>query len=437
MRLDLWTLALQAVNVLVLVWLLARFLYRPVTAIIAQRRAEAAKLLADAAEAARRGDARRRTALDAARAGLAAEGERIRADAQARAAAEREALLARRATPPPGCGARRRPAIARERAAAQAELERAAADLAVFHRPPPARRGCRRRSRPRRSSRPSPPISPPCPSRARRQFLDPRETVTVASAAPLDAAGAAGLPRAAGGGRRASAFVTDPALIAGIELRAPHATLRASWQAELQRIATALEKSACRRRRGLSAGSARPPRASMRRWRRRASSWSAASARSATASRWSPACPRPGSANCSGSPPASSASPRRWTRLPSAACCWTIPAASRRATPCTAPARWCACRSGPACSAAWWTRSAARWMTARRSPPLRWNRSNAPAPPIVDRALVTEPVQTGILVIDALFALGRGQRELIIGDRSTGKTAIAIDTIINQARRRR
>jgi F-type H+-transporting ATPase subunit alpha len=56
-----------------------------------------------------------------------------------------------------------------------------------------------------------------------------------------------------------------------------------------------------------------------------------------------------------------------------------------------------------------------------------------PAPPIVDRALVTEPVQTGILVIDALFALGRGQRELIIGDRSTGKTAIAIDTIINQA----
>ncbi len=56
-----------------------------------------------------------------------------------------------------------------------------------------------------------------------------------------------------------------------------------------------------------------------------------------------------------------------------------------------------------------------------------------PAPSIVDRALVTEPVQTGILVIDALFALGRGQRELIIGDRSTGKTAIAIDTIINQA----
>ncbi len=56
----------------------------------------------------------------------------------------------------------------------------------------------------------------------------------------------------------------------------------------------------------------------------------------------------------------------------------------------------------------------------------------APAPSIIDRALVTEPVQTGILTVDALFALGRGQRELIIGDRSTGKSAIAIDTIISQ-----
>ncbi len=55
-----------------------------------------------------------------------------------------------------------------------------------------------------------------------------------------------------------------------------------------------------------------------------------------------------------------------------------------------------------------------------------------PAPDIIERDAVTEPVQTGILVVDSLFALGRGQRELIIGDRATGKTAIAIDTIINQ-----
>jgi F-type H+-transporting ATPase subunit alpha len=56
------------------------------------------------------------------------------------------------------------------------------------------------------------------------------------------------------------------------------------------------------------------------------------------------------------------------------------------------------------------------------------------APEIIDRDLVTQPVQTGLLVIDALFALGRGQRELIIGDRATGKTAIATDTLINQKR---
>lgn len=54
------------------------------------------------------------------------------------------------------------------------------------------------------------------------------------------------------------------------------------------------------------------------------------------------------------------------------------------------------------------------------------------APAIMDRAPVTVPLQTGIKVIDALVPIGRGQRELILGDRQTGKTAIAIDTIINQ-----
>jgi len=55
-----------------------------------------------------------------------------------------------------------------------------------------------------------------------------------------------------------------------------------------------------------------------------------------------------------------------------------------------------------------------------------------PAPPIMDRAPVTVPLQTGVKVIDALIPVGRGQRELILGDRQTGKTAIAIDTILNQ-----
>ncbi len=55
-----------------------------------------------------------------------------------------------------------------------------------------------------------------------------------------------------------------------------------------------------------------------------------------------------------------------------------------------------------------------------------------PAPGIMDRAKVDQPLQTGILAIDSMIPIGRGQRELIIGDRQTGKTAIAIDTILNQ-----
>ncbi len=54
------------------------------------------------------------------------------------------------------------------------------------------------------------------------------------------------------------------------------------------------------------------------------------------------------------------------------------------------------------------------------------------APGIIDRQPVNTPLETGILAIDSMFPIGRGQRELIIGDRQTGKTAIALDTIINQ-----
>jgi len=75
-------------------------------------------------------------------------------------------------------------------------------------------------------------------------------------------------------------------------------------------------------------------------------------------------------------------------------------------------------------------RSTARWQgpgaTSKRLPIER------PAAPIMDRAPVTVPLQTGLTVIDALIPIGRGQRELILGDRQTGKTAIAIDTILNQ-----
>jgi F-type H+-transporting ATPase subunit alpha len=59
-------------------------------------------------------------------------------------------------------------------------------------------------------------------------------------------------------------------------------------------------------------------------------------------------------------------------------------------------------------------------------------RVDSPAPGIIVRQPVNQPLQTGLKAIDAMIPIGRGQRELIIGDRGTGKTAIAIDTIINQ-----
>ena len=63
---------------------------------------------------------------------------------------------------------------------------------------------------------------------------------------------------------------------------------------------------------------------------------------------------------------------------------------------------------------------------------LKRNRVEVKAPGIIPRKSVNEPVQTGLKAIDSLIPIGRGQRELIIGDRQTGKTAVAIDTIINQ-----
>ena len=61
-----------------------------------------------------------------------------------------------------------------------------------------------------------------------------------------------------------------------------------------------------------------------------------------------------------------------------------------------------------------------------------WRPLEAKAPGVVDRQPVKEPLQTGIKAVDAMIPIGRGQRELIIGDRQTGKTAVALDTIINQ-----
>ena len=77
-------------------------------------------------------------------------------------------------------------------------------------------------------------------------------------------------------------------------------------------------------------------------------------------------------------------------------------------------------------------RSAARWTAAHRFRSRTYQPVEREAPGVVDRQPVREPMHTGIKVIDALLPLGRGQRELILGDRATGKTSLALDAILAQ-----
>ncbi len=128
-------------------------------------------------------------------------------------------------------------------------------------------------------------------------------------------------------------------------------------------------------------------------------------------------------------PAACSASHSTSTRTKSASCCSATTRICTLATKSSARAEswtwpW---------ATAWWdassTRSAGRSMA--RAPVVSSGRLpiERPAAAIMDRAPVTVPLQTGLKVIDALIPIGRGQRELILGDRQTGKTAIAMDTI--------
>lgn len=240
MRIDLWTLALQTVNVLVLVWLLSRFLFRPVAAIIAARRDAADKLLAEAA-------AKRQQAMEEAaaiahqREGLAGESQHILVEARAIAEAERTTLLQQATEAAARQQAEAQQAIARNGHTMREALEREATDLALNI----ATRLLQR-----------------VPARAlNRAFLETvAETLAthpvrtsladapleLRSAVSLDAAAQADCREVLGralGAKPRIAFRTDPTLIAGIELAAPHALIRNSWRADLDRIARDLHEA--------------------------------------------------------------------------------------------------------------------------------------------------------------------------------------------------
>jgi F-type H+-transporting ATPase subunit b len=244
MRIDWWTLALQTVNVLVLIWILARFFFRPVADIVAKRQEEANKLLSDAT-AARQDAADARADVDKVRAEIAAERDQLIAEARKAARVEKENLLAQSSQEIAKLRSEAEAAMARDQAAADQAIIAHASELAVdiaqrlLGRLPSGTclavfldGLCRELGA----------LSP----EARDSFTSaaadhPIELVTATSLSDsekeqihpaLKAVLASDLPLV---------FRTDPAVIAGIELHSRSTIVRNSWRADLDRIREELD----------------------------------------------------------------------------------------------------------------------------------------------------------------------------------------------------
>lgn len=242
MKIDWWTLGLQAVNVLVLLWLLHRFLYQPVLRLLEQRRRLTAQVL-EQAQAAQLQVRAERTTLEAERAELAASRQRAQTEAQAAVAAERDRLLAAVQAEAAERATAARTALAAERRNAETtlaeEASRLAADIArkLLQRLPQsavlgaflegACAGLRRLPR--------------------GSVTAAGETIEVVIAAALSDAEEVQCRehlRAALGIETDARFVVDPALIAGIELRLPHAVVRNHWANDLAQVLETLHADA-------------------------------------------------------------------------------------------------------------------------------------------------------------------------------------------------
>jgi len=241
MRIDWWTLALQTINVLVLVWLLARFLFRPVMGMVAERRAAAEKLLADAATV----RAEAETQANAIRqrlAGVSAEGERMLTEARATAETERTRLLQQAADAAAHTRDAAQAALANDRATMERALRQKACDLAIAI----ARRLLR--LLPARAATAAlleavGAAVTDLPEEQRRDLAASAGPIDVVTAVPLDAGQQAECRDLLGrlfGRAPVLVFRTDPALIAGVELHTAQMLIRNSWQADLQRIADEL-----------------------------------------------------------------------------------------------------------------------------------------------------------------------------------------------------
>jgi F-type H+-transporting ATPase subunit b len=246
MRIDWWTLALQTANVLILIWLLAKFLFRPVAEIVARRQDQANKLLADAAEACRQ-VTDERSSLERAHADMGAVRDKVMAGAHTEAEIERAALLARTNEEMTKLRSEARAAILRDRLAMEKTLIDHARSLSVdiarrvLTRVGPAVEvdvflaGLCEQIRA---------LSPH--ERAAFAPLDQADSVEVVTAAPLDSDAAEHVRRAvteAFGSKLALMFRSEPAVIAGIELYSRHTVIRNSWRNDLERIQGELNRA--------------------------------------------------------------------------------------------------------------------------------------------------------------------------------------------------
>ena len=245
MRIDWWTLALQTINVLVLVWILARFFFRPIANIVAKRQEEANKLLSDAA-AAREKAADAQAEADKLRAGIAAERDRLIAEAQKAAQLEKRNLLAQTSKEIAKLRSEADAAIVRDQEAAGQALMARASELAVdiaqrlLGRLPSSALFAAFLDGLCQKLRALPPGE-------RSSFTSaagrPVEIVTATTLSKMEIVQIRSALREALSPELQFEVCSDPSIVAGIELRGPNMIVRNSWQADLEQIREELNRA--------------------------------------------------------------------------------------------------------------------------------------------------------------------------------------------------
>lgn len=245
MHIDWWTLALQTVNVLILIWILGRFLFRPVADLVAKRQARAASLIADA-DAARKEGEDLRAEAERQRADIDKQRDRLMAEARKAADAEKTSLLAAFARENEQHRQDATLAIAKERAAMQRALLDGASELSVDI----ARRLLERLPADTGFSAFLAGLGVelnglPAEARDGLAAADRDHPLEVVTAAALDEQQAARLRdvlRKALGGEPPMKLSRDPALIAGFEIRGRNVVVRNNWRSDLAHIREELDR---------------------------------------------------------------------------------------------------------------------------------------------------------------------------------------------------